>query len=662
MKLNTVFLCFILAVAVTFAGEGSAETAGVPAGITVENEDMPVYQFPVIKPEYHLTAGYNSTNLDGSRRVGEYQLLKDSIVLGGEIRLITYPHRLHFDLNILNEKDYDGDLTYAYGDVALFRFRNTTLFHNLDNIRMSSGSVNAVDGPRDHYGLKTSLNDFVLRLKAPDFPAHLYVSGNYIEKYGTRQQINLLGSASFNNRVRTSRERDIDWTTKEVTVGANSLLGPVEVDISHSEKEFSPGPGHVLFNAYNSSGAGRNAGIFPYGLTPSTRSSANTLKLHTLYSGGLSASATLTKIEKENDDGGAKADYFIGSGQVMWMPAPKLTFFLKYRHKDVDIDNPETIISVAGIPVCSPANNAAGTYRCVIRPAISSLTDTVSAIVRYRPFGGLSLKGEYTYEDVKRDDYEEWHLPRETERNTASLSADARIAKNVKLSAKYTHRNAHNPATNHEPEKADEGKVSLSWMPLLALNASIGYDIVKGRSDDLHIPDSTGSRVPAAEDRDIKRQRLIAHLNYLLMKDLSLTLSYAFIDNRVEQDLVYHDTTGVPRTDRKIPYKELANSYSVDIAYMPKSKFMLNGGISHTDSRGNFYPSALLGQSGINTFSKTEIRETAFSVAGQYSVRKTLDIGVRYRYAKFDDVLDRPDDDVSDGKAHAVLLTLRKAW
>jgi len=286
----------------------------------------------------------------------------------------------------------------------------------------------------------------------------------------------------------------------------------------------------------------------------------------------------------------------------------------------------------------------------------------VSGIVRYRPFGGLTLKGEYTYEDVRRDDQEEWHLPRETERNAASLSADARVAKNVKLMAKYTRRNVSSPATNNEPEKADEGKFTLSWMPLLELNTSVGYDIVKGRSDDLHILDATGTGVPSAENRDIKRQRLIAHLSYLLLKDLSLTLSYAYIDSRVEQDLVYHDTTGVPLTDRRIPYREYANNYAVDLSYMPKNNLMLNGGISHTDSRGNFYPTDLLGQSGINALSKTEVRETVFSVMGKYTVRKTFNIGLQYRYARFDDVLDRPNDDLNDGKAHTLLLSLRKEW
>jgi len=47
-----------------------------------------------------------------------------------------HPHRLHFDLDFLNEKDYQTDLAYAYGELFLSRWFNTTLFHNADNIEL----------------------------------------------------------------------------------------------------------------------------------------------------------------------------------------------------------------------------------------------------------------------------------------------------------------------------------------------------------------------------------------------------------------------------------------------------------------------------------------------------------------------------------------------
>lgn len=654
--LMSLFVILAAGIPAGFAEEAAVEAPASQPEIQSDAGDMPVYQFPVIKPEYNIYGGYNSMHLKGSRQAEEYRVITDSLVFGGEMRMITYPHRLHLDADIFSVKDYDADVSYAYRDLALFRFRNNTFFHNLDNVRLLFGSVNALDAPGRHYGIKSSMNDFLVRLKAPDFPAHLYVSGSYIEKKGTRQDMALLGSGSFNNRIRTSQARSLDWTTKEITVGANSLLGPVEVDVSHTEKRFDPGSHNVLFDSYASAGAIRNEGLFPRSMNPETKTSANTLRLHTLYSGGLSASATITKIDRNNTDGGAKSDYFIGSGQVMWSPMTKLTFFIKYRHKEVDFDNPRSIGSIEGIAVCSPANNAAGIYRCQIRPSVSSMTDTITGIGRYRPFAGVALKGEVTYEDVRRDEYREWRIPRETERTAASLSADVRIARNVKVMAKYTHRDSNNPATNVEPENADEGKVALSWMPFLELNTSLGYDIAKGKSDDIYI------FAALANKRETKRQRVIAQVSYLLLKDLSVGLSYAYMDNKVRQDLVYSDTAGGAFADTSVPGKDVARTYMVDASYMPKGKFLLNAGISHTNSRGSFSPSNILGQAVIGDFSRVETNETVLSLAGKYPITKTVEMGLQYRYVYFEDVLDRPYDDVDDGRVHAILLTMRKEW
>ncbi len=67
-------------------------------------------------------------------RAEEFEYLHDSLVLGGELRTVSLNHRLHLDLDERNEKDYYGDISYAYKDLVLFRGVNSTLFHNFDNI------------------------------------------------------------------------------------------------------------------------------------------------------------------------------------------------------------------------------------------------------------------------------------------------------------------------------------------------------------------------------------------------------------------------------------------------------------------------------------------------------------------------------------------------
>ena len=50
--------------------------------------------------------------------------------------------------------------------------------------------------------------------------------------------------------AKVSQSRDIDWNTKEDRVGANSHLGPLEVDFSHTEKKFEAIEDKVLSDTY----------------------------------------------------------------------------------------------------------------------------------------------------------------------------------------------------------------------------------------------------------------------------------------------------------------------------------------------------------------------------------------------------------------------------
>ena len=127
-------------------------------------------------------------------------------------------------------------------------------------------------------------------------------------------------------------------------------------------------------------------------------------------------------------------------------------------------------------------------YPYSVRNSISSISDSVSGTVRYRPFKGVMLKADYTYEDIRRDDVEDWFtIPDSTQRQKFSLSGDVRIMANLKLNAKYIHKDINNPATNIEPDYSDEGQLTLSWIPLPGLNTFLSYDIQKRRSGGLWI-------------------------------------------------------------------------------------------------------------------------------------------------------------------------------
>jgi predicted porin len=683
------FLVIIILSDKAFAQDQAPDDTNQEFAAAEEAPQEDAYQFPVIPPAGTIFVGYRFVGLSGSSRAAEYEYLHDSVSLGGELKVFSFPHRLHLDIDFRNKKDYFGDISYAYRDIVLFRGINRTLFHNLDNITLegpkpdhftASGAPVAPSGSEavlvkdadQKYGVRWGMNNAFLRFKTPNYPFHVYLDGSFIDRHGTMQRRFLGGSGSFDNIVRISEARNVDWETKDLIVGTNAHLGPVEIDVSHGEKRFDPGSGNALSDFFTGAGATRNEGLYLHNLVPELTGSSDTIKIHTSYTGRIVASATFTKIDRENKDSGAKADYFIGAGEVTWTAAANLAVFVKYRHKEADIDNP---LTVTIDNVCSPSNYPLG---CFVTPSISSISDIASATVRYRPFSGVTLRAEYDYERIRRENSDIllsngdiWHIPARTEHGTASLSADMRIIRNLNLRAGYTHKDINNPAYNIEPDHSDEGHATISWTPAQRITTFVSYSIAKEKRDDLNTeidPTLPSDLIP--KNRDVFRDRLMGAVTYLVSEKILLTASYTYIHDKIRQDIVFQrgiPTGGGPTQpflERSVPDTDLAHSYGLAMNYIPNDRINLNAGVSYTLSSGAFSLTdpSLTQPISVASLSALKTRETDYSLSGQYRFNNGFSAGLQYRYIDFNDVLDNPWDDVQDGRAHIVLLTLSKKW
>ena len=658
MKKIIILVLFIAGLCISGAYAEEAEQAPSIDVEQVESAQQEQYVFPDIKPEISVYAGYRYVDLNGSSRAEEFEYLHNSLMLGGEFRTVSLNHRLHLDIEERNGKDYYGDISYAYKDLLLFRGVNSTLFHNLDNITLFNfGPALALNkDPNETYGIKVGLSNLYLRLKMPDFPAHIYFEGNFVGKDGTRQQMFYQQFTNSADNMRTSEKINIDSLTSIYTIGANSHLGPVEVDLSHSEKRFDVNGDSVLVDTIGA-GSGRTVGDYYHNLVPELKSSTNTLKLHTSYTGSLVASATLSKTDKDNSDSGARADYLFAAGDVTWMPLTALTFFVKYRHQERDLDNPDSV-TVENLSDHS-------TYLYSVRNSISAISDSVSGTARYRPLKGVVLKAEYTYEDIRRNDADEWFvIPDSTQRQKFVLSGDVRIMSGLKLNAKYIHKDINNPATNTEPNRSDEELLTLNWSPSPRLNAFVSYALKEEKRDSLRFLYEHGSPtiydVETADNRKVKNDRLVGTVSYALLSNLSLAASCAYMHDDVRQDIRLSGSD-LNYWDNLVPYKTTSRNYSFDLSYSPKSFINLNAGISHTISQGTFYTSASALDS-IASYSELKIRETSYSASGEYRFKGGVAAGIQYRYTTLKDVLNNIYDDVNDGKASIILLTISKKW
>ncbi|MDP2166764.1 MAG: MtrB/PioB family outer membrane beta-barrel protein [Thermodesulfovibrionales bacterium] len=625
------------------------------------DDDVQVYNYPEIKPKVSITGGYRFVDLKGSEMAGEYDYHHDSVTFNGEIVAFPFPHRFHLELDVLNKKNYFWDMSYAYKDIVLSRWINRTNFHNLKNIGLvdpgaSAGYTVDVRDASERYGIRSGLDVVFLRLKTPDFPFHVFIDGRFTNKDGDRQQRFFGGSAYFDNLKRTSQKSSTDWKTRDVAFGVNSHLGPLEAEFSHSMKAFEAG-GDRVFVDYYTAAAVRAAGNYPHNLVPDLKGSLTTIKLHTSYTGKLVASTSLSWAGRENSSSGAKADYFAGEGEIVWMPLTRLTVFFKYGHKDTDAENPSVL----------PANYMGfGSYTSPIagvRNSISSKTDAVSGIIRYRVSKGLTLKAKYSYDRQEREHAEEWFMDEVTRRSTVSLSADARPAKGLKLGAKYEHQEIDRPAYNSQPNRADSGLVSASWAPVKAATAFLSYNVKKEERGDIRY----AGMQPAtqAKDRDATMDRFMGSLVFFLPGNVSLTTSYSYLHSEVEQDLIYNDFSGADQLDSAAKYKDSAQNYTVNLNYAPTKRLDLAGGVSHTRGRATFSPnvSDALQPIDIGSLSALSMRETGYTLSGGYAFMHDWKAGLNYKYNKYEDLIDNPyNPEDSEGVAQVVFLTVSRQW
>lgn len=398
----------------------------------IAGEEEVAYKYPDIKPEAHLSLGYRFIDAGGPEKGFEYENLKDFPVIGGEYSMFKYPHRLHFDLDLRSQKDYHMDLSYAYGDLFLSRWVDNTIFHNLDNIELvsldPSSSTYRIERNDEgkRYGVTTGMHHLLMRLKAPDFPAHAYLKVFHANKDGEYQQRSLLGSGYYNDIDHATEERKIKWMTGTYEVGANSHLGHAEVEYSHIEKRFDAKGDDIIFDSYGPSLYHSSGGTFPHNQVPELKGSANVIKVHSNYNERIVAAATFSLKERRNETSGTKADIFHAAGFLQWTPLTRLSFFMRYFHTDTEADNPGTA-SITDI------NGSVTTYPDTVKSSLSKTTDAISFTGRYKPERGVTLKVKYLYEITDRDNPEDWNLKGTTRKNTLALSSVLRVIKGLDL-------------------------------------------------------------------------------------------------------------------------------------------------------------------------------------------------------------------------------------
>ncbi len=629
-----------------------------PACAQMEFGEVQIYHYPEIEPYYTLKGGYWLSNVNGSRRAAEYYYLEDSPSFGAMVIAFPFPHRVHLEVDLINAKDYFSDLRYTYKDTIMLRAVSRSVFHNTENIELvqTDGTAPLRLDTGEVYGLRAALGQVKLRLKTPDFPLHGFAEIWYMDKEGDRQSRFIGGAAYFSNRPRVTERREVDSSYTDITAGINSHLGPVEAQYSHSERDFSPENGVRGFDY--AAGGGRPAGTYPHSVVPDLKGRTDEIKVHTSYTGRLVASGTFSASDDENETSSAGTEYYIAAGEVVWTPVSKFTTALRYRYEKRDVDNPDSLPD--GFLGFADFSAVTG-----IRNSISADINTVSLTSRYRPTNRVTVGADASYRHTDRENADEWSLEDSTGETSLGASLRVRLSSKLRFKARYKYKEYDDPAYNTQADDSHSGDFSVTWIPAGRVVVFAGYGLTRESRDHLHI--LVGGDDVGAEDRQVFRDRVTTVVTFVLREDLSLTGTYAYWGNRVEQDVVYGNSVDPanPFVDPGVEYEDNTWNYSASVDYSPLEQLDLHAGVSFTEAKAAFDPgtTAALQPISLSSFSKLKLRERAYDFEAKYNFPEDLDLGFRFEYKDFDEELENLNNpEMQDGTAQVYMVTLNKRW
>ncbi|RJX31862.1 MAG: hypothetical protein C4531_06985 [Desulfurivibrio sp.] len=633
--------------------ERPALTAAGAAGDAGQQEPAVYYE---TEGDYYL--GYRWLSDEDSLKAAEYIYPHSSVTLGLDLVSCPLPYRYHVNAEYLSNYDYYTDAGFAYKDLVLFRDILVGVHHNLDhsNYQYAGEPPELIYTDRnawDDYYVDFVSNLLSLRLKAPDFPLHTFVNQRHVEREGKVEQRFLLGD--FNEIHKVSEARDVDWNSNALKLGANSHLGPVEVEYAYDQADFDPNGNDILHDAYPASvDFARPGDSYPHNVVPETESAAHSVKMHSSYTGGLVAAATLSSLNEKNNYSGTESTTWKGAFDFSWIPDPAVGLFFKYRHKDVDLDTPGST-TLTGL---------VNTLNYPVRQGISYDKDVFSLSSRYRPGKLVTLFATYEFSHLDRQDVDAWLvLPGQSNTHTINLTANARPLDKVKVTAGYEYKNFSQPAYNLTPDSSNKLRLTSTWMPLAWLNVYLEYILSLTERNSLNYLNSEPAVLLEIGERDGRHDQFLASLTSELSARASLTGSWFYQRWDVEQDLAYGKwlTAGagdLPYLDAAVPYTDEANSFSLSLFYLLRPDLSLTADVTYTITRGKTdYDGVVGGESfSLDSFSALKASETVCSLELAKRLSKEWEVRLR----SYVDVYNDREYDLLDGNVFTTIFSIKR--
>ena len=274
---------------------------------------------------------------------------------------------------------------------------------------------------------------------------------------------------------------------------------------------------------------------------------SHTIKLFSDLSGGLVGTASYNLTQRENSGGHGEAvpserpSDLIHSvaGDLTYTPSKRHSFALKYRHREIDRTTP----ALLSYPYATAA-------QLLVRPATSSVRDTLTFSATFRPAPKVIYRLEYNAELESRDNVLDSQAPaasmtqvhsdrRQTHTGTASFYW--KPVKGLKVNASYSYAACDNPAYRASFSDKHTAKLLTTYTSNGKWGVTGSYlgSFENGESSAHTAPASTlitpESAVTMIMPRSGSNNSINASFWFSPMERLTITSSYSFFQSSIDQ-------------------------------------------------------------------------------------------------------------------------------
>lgn len=621
---------------------------------TSDEVQLMLHGFPELPPELGVELGFRYLEIEGAGRVREYGANKSFVLLDMHGSSYTLTQRMHAELRLESLTDYNADVSYRFKNLFAFRGMVLGMRRNLDRYTVLDLGDNYHYTTSDQTRPAWPTSDSIAmqaegRLFAPGYPAKLFVKA-WVFKRKRDADIQMLGGSGYFDALdRFDVSHRVDTLQTRFDVGANAHLGPVELEYAHVFDAFtrSSKVPTLTYTVGDLTGQQRLADM-----VPSITGSRDTVKLHTASTGRVVLSLTGVREARENSETHAKGTIWLGTATLRITPAERFTLGAKYDVRASDWRLPSTITV--------SSDNLSDTYTGV-RP-MSGMTQTLRANATYRPSRLVSLLGEYSLEERRRDNASDWHVAPRTVKDAFGGRVMVRPIGGFELGAGYKYESVDSPAYNWDPTAAHRVTANVKVRPVAAVTASATYELVRHQRNKLNLT------VPGTTIID-GAARITSHNAFgtitVVSEQTSLSLAYGYQQFDDRQTMLYQTFAieGQGFISDRADYAARAHLVAVDLSHAVTEALSIGGRGTWSTSKSQLDPAApeALAPVSIGTFSSQTIIETRAEVYTRYALGSTW--GVRLTGA-FDQMsFDRSQyNPARDGKAYSVAASVQKSW